>query len=102
MWTRPPAKEKEKKIMADKFIVLGKKKVKTSKGNDFYQYYFARPFTPYESNNSLECLGMAVETENSAIDFPVMPDDIVELSYSKGYQNQATLSDIKIVQKKIK
>ena len=87
--------------MADEFKVLGKKKAVTSKGSDFYTYYFERPFTPYECEKA-ECIGMAVEVENTFSDILVKPGDIVKLVYSKGYQDKATLTDCVMVKPSIK
>lgn len=88
--------------MAGNYIVIGKKHTKTAKGNDFYQYFFSRPFTVYESEHSVMCDGMAVETEGSFTDFPCKPDDVVELVYTKGFGDKAVLSDIKVVKPHIK
>lgn len=88
--------------MAEQFKVIGKKHTKTSKGNNFYQYYFSRPFSPYESEHSEMCIGMAVETEGSFTDFPCKPDDVVELVYTKGFGDKAVLADIKVVKPHIK
>ena len=88
--------------MADRLICVGKQCTKTKKGNNFYNYYFTRPFTLYESEHSDLCLGMALQTEGSFTDFAVKPDDVVELVYTKGYQDKAILSDIVVVNPKIK
>ena len=88
--------------MAEQYKVIGKKHTKTAKGNDFYQYFFSRPFTEYESKNSLMCVGMAVETESSFTDFACKPDDVVELAYIKGFGDKAVLADIKVVKPHIK
>ena len=84
------------------YIVVGKKHVVTGKGNDFFTYYFQRPFTLYESENSKSCAGMAVEVENSFTDFPCKPDDVVRLVYTKGFGDKAVLSDIQIVKPHVK
>ena len=87
--------------MADIYEVIGKQKVKTKAGKDFFNYFLARPFTDYESSNS-ECIGRAVDTEGTGLDFAVKPVDFVELSYTKGFQGKATLSGMTIVKHAIK
>lgn len=88
--------------MAEKFIVVGKQCTTTKKGNDFYTYFLKRPFNAYESEHSKMCIGMAVETVGSFTDFAVKPDDVVNLLYTKGYQDKAILSDIIVIDPKIK
>ena len=88
--------------MAGTYIVVGKKHTVTSKGNNFYAYYFKRGFNAYESENSKSCIGMVVEIENSFHDFDVKPDDVVELVYTKGYKDMAVLSDIRVIKPHIK
>lgn len=87
--------------MAEKYEVIGVQKVKTKAGKDFYNYFLARPFTDYESSNS-ECTGRAVDTEGSGLEFLVKPGDLVELSYTKGFQGRATLSGMTVVKPAIK
>lgn len=87
--------------MAGIYEVIGKQKVKTKAGKDFFNYFFARPFTDYENSNS-ECSGRAVEQEGSGLEFMVKPGDHVELSYTKGFQGLATLSGINIVKPAVK
>ena len=88
--------------MAERYEVIGKKEVRTKAGRAFYNYYLARPFTPYENDNAVLALGRAVEVEGSGQNFEVKPGDIVELSYSKGYQDKATLSGMTVVKPHIK
>ena len=83
------------------YKVLGKKKAVTSKGSNFFTYYFERPFTEYECEKS-ECMGNVVEVENTFADLEVKNGDLVELVYSKGYQDKATLSGVHIVKAAIK
>lgn len=87
--------------MAGNYEVIGKQKVKTKAGKDFFNYYLARPFNDYENENS-ECIGRAVETEGSSLEFMVKPGDLVKLSYSKGFQGKATLSGMEIVKSAVK
>ena len=88
--------------MADKLIVIGKRHTVTSKGNNFYQYFFKRPFNAYESEHSQSCIGMAVVTESTFTDFNVKPDDVVELVYTKGYGDKAVLANIVVVNPHVK
>ena len=87
--------------MAEIYEVVGKQKVKTKAGKDFFNYFLARPFSEYESSNS-ECWGRAVETEGTGLDFLVKPGDFVNLTYSKGFQGKATLSGMTVVKPAIK
>ena len=87
--------------MAEVYEVIGKQKVKTKAGKDFFNYFLARPFNDYENSNS-ECIGRAVEQEGSGLEFAVKPGDHVELSYSKGFQGKATLSGMNIVKPAVK
>lgn len=88
--------------MAAQYQLIGRKKVKTKAGRDFYEYYFSRPFSQYENDNAVECLGNAVETEGCSSDLPMKPGDIVELVFSKGYQGKAVLSGINMIKPHIK
>lgn len=82
--------------MADNYILVGRQKGTTKAGKVFYNYFFNRPFTNYESENG-ECLGMSVSTEFSYEDFPCLPGDTVALSYGRGFQDKAVLTDIRVV-----
>ena len=84
------------------YIVVGIKHTITAKGNDFYQYFFKRPFNAYESEHSESCAGMAVEIESSFTDFACKPDDVVQLVYTKGFGDKAVLSNIVVVKPHIK
>lgn len=87
--------------MAKNCTVVGVKKSVTGKGRDFYNYFFNVPFSDYESENA-DCLGMTVQSEGSYKDFSVKPGDVVQLSYEKGYQDKAVLSDIVVVKPFVK
>ena len=87
--------------MAEIYEVIGKQKVVTKAGRNFFNYYLARPFSEYENSNS-ECIGRAVETEGTGLDFMVKPGDHVELTYSKGFQGKAALSGMTVVKPAIK
>lgn len=88
--------------MAEQYELIGKRCVKTKAGRNFFNYFLARPFTQYETDNSEECLGRVVEVEGCGLEFPVIPGDIVELSYSKGFQGKATLSGMTVIKPKVK
>ena len=88
---------KGEKKMAVKYQVVGKRHTRTKKGNDYFLYYLTRPFDKYENENSINTLGGAVETVSCFDDFPCKPGDTVELVYSKGFQDKAILSDMRIV-----
>ena len=82
--------------MAELCELIGKKKVVTKAGRDYFTYYFARPFSDYELENG-DCLGRALEVEGCGKDFAVIPGDKCELHYVKGFQDKALLADIKVV-----
>ena len=88
--------------MAGNYEVIGKKQVKTKAGRDFYNYYLARPFSQYENDSAVLALGRAVEIEGSGQNFDVKPGDFVELRYSKGFQDKATLSEMIVVKPHMK
>lgn len=83
--------------MAVNYIVVGKKCTKTKKNNNFYTYYLIRPFDSYEKEHSVCTVGEAVEQISCFSDFPVQQGDAVELIYSRGFQDKAILSDMRIV-----
>lgn len=56
-----------------------------------------KDFTRYEQENS-ECEGQDVVREFTSMDFNVHPGDKVEFVYEPGYQDKATLVDIKILE----
>lgn len=88
--------------MAVQYELIGKRHTRTKKGNDFFTYYLKRPFSVYENENSISVLGGAVETAACFDDFPCKPGDLVELVYTKGFQDKAVLSDIRVVKPHIK
>ena len=83
------------------YELIGKKKVVTKAGKNYFNYFLARPFSDYENDNA-ECIGRATEIEGSPLDFNVKPGDLVELSYTKGFQDKATLSRMDVVKPHMK
>lgn len=83
-----------------KVIILGVKKGTTKGGNNFFQYYFKKPFTDYEVENS-ECLGMMTGAEFSYTDYNLKPGDECDFQYEPGYQNKATLSDVVVLKEAV-
>lgn len=79
-----------------KVTIIGTKVAKTKSGKMGYTYYFQKPFTAYESENS-ECLGFAVGHEFSYIDFDLRPGDVVNFIYEPGYEERATLVDVSLL-----
>lgn len=71
-------------------------KGKDNKPKVGYNYCGIKPFTRYEQENT-DCEGSDVIREFSSIDFNVRPGDMVEFVYEPGYQDKATLVDIKIL-----
>ena len=88
--------------MAEQYQLIGKRHTKTKKGNDFFTYYLTRPFSAYENKTSISAIGGAVETVACFDDFPCKPGDVVELAYTRGFQDKAVLSDIRVVKPHIK
>lgn len=79
--------------------IIGTRKGKTKDNSDAFMYYFSEPFTDYEASNG-ECLGSKCGSEYSRQDFGVKPGDVVDLIYSKGFQDKAVLSGMTIVKRK--
>lgn len=79
--------------------ILGIKIAKNrNTGRESYTYYFAQPFTQYEKDNA-EVWGTSCSSEFSYTRFDVKVGDVVELAYSKGYQDKALLTGMKVVAK---
>ena len=77
--------------------VLGIKKAKSTKtGKDCFTYFLKSEFSDYEQENC-ECEGSSSFNEFSYTDYGVHVGDFVELDYVKGFQDKATLSDMRIV-----
>lgn len=79
-----------------KVTIIGIKKAKTKNGREFCQYYYKKPFTDYELENS-DCLGMIVGNEFSYRDYNLKPGDVCDFQYEPGYEGKATLSDVFVV-----
>ncbi len=56
-----------------------------------------KDFTRYEQENA-DCEGQDVVREFTSMDFNVHPGDKVEFIYEPGYQDKATLVDVKILE----
>lgn len=79
------------------YQVVGiKKAVSTKTKKDCFTYHFAGDFTPYEIENC-ECDGKNTFTEFSYTDYGLHINDLVELGYTKGFQDKATLSEVVVV-----
>lgn len=61
-----------------------------------FSYCGLKEFTRYEMENA-QCEGQDVIREWSNIDFNVHPGDEVEFIYEPGFQDKATLVDIKVI-----
>lgn len=84
--------------MARKYEVIGKKAYTSSNsGKTGYTYYFASDFKQNEIDGG-DCEGRCTLSEFSYTNFNVIPGDIVELEYDKGYQDKAVLENIEVVQ----
>lgn len=79
-----------------KVTIIGIRKAKTKNGRDFCQYYFQKPFTDYEMENS-DCLGFLVGSEFSYRDYGLKPGDVCDFQYEPGYEGKATLTDVVVL-----
>lgn len=61
-----------------------------------FNYCGIKDYTRYEQENA-DCEGADVIKEFSNIDFDVRPGDTVEFIYEPGYQDKATLVDIRVL-----
>lgn len=61
-----------------------------------YNYCGLKEFTRYELENA-QCEGQDVIREWSSIDFNIHPGDEVEFIYEPGFQDKATLVDVKVI-----
>lgn len=59
-------------------------------------YSGVKAYTAYEQENA-ECEGEDTIREFSRVDFGVHPGDIVEFVYEPGFQDRATLVDIRVL-----
>lgn len=83
-----------------KVTIIGIKKAKTKNGREFSQYYFEKPFTDYEMENS-DCAGMTVGSEFSYKDFGLKPGDVCDFQYEPGFDNKATLTDVVVLKEAV-
>lgn len=60
--------------------------------------HFCENFNEYDMKNG--AMGLRCSSEFTRMDLPptLKPDDICRLSYSKGFQDKAVLSDIEIIE----
>ncbi len=61
-----------------------------------FNYCGLKDFTRYEQENA-DCEGHDVIREFSSTDFGIHPGDKVEFVYEPGYQDKATLVDVKVL-----
>ncbi len=79
------------------YQVVGIKGAVSTKSNrKCWTIHFAGDFTPYEMENC-ECDGKSTFNEFTYTDYDVHINDIVELDYTKGFQDKATLSGITVI-----
>ena len=78
-----------------KVTIVGVRKSE-SKGKDVFNYYGLKDFTDYEVQNS-DCVGQAVVSEFSYIDYGLCVGDVVEFLYEPGFQGRASLVDIRVL-----
>lgn len=78
--------------------IVGVRSFKNKKnGRIGYTYYFTEDFSDYEEQSSESCLGVSCGNEFSYQDFNVMPGDVVNFVYGKGFEGRAVLQDIQVV-----
>lgn len=61
-----------------------------------FNYFGVKEFTEYEKQNG-DCEGLCAVAEYSSTDYGVHVGDVVEFMYEPGFQNKATLTDIRII-----
>lgn len=83
-----------------KVIIIGVKKATTKNGRNFWEYYYQKPFSDYDINNS-DCIGNSVGTEFSYRDYNLKPGDECDFQYEPGYNDKATLTDVKVLKSAI-
>lgn len=81
-------------------VIVGVKKTEY-KGKDGqnkvgFNYCGMKDYTRYEQENSA-CEGQDVIKEFSSIDFSIHPGDTVEFVYEPGFQDRATLVDVRVL-----
>lgn len=80
-------------------VIVGVKKseyVKDGRTRQAVNYCGIKQFTRYEQDNA-DCEGEDVIREFSSTDFNIHPGDRVEFVYEPGYQDKATLVDVKVL-----
>lgn len=73
--------------------LVGVKVITTKAGTKGYEYHIADDFSPYDQQHA-DCYGNQVYSEYSSQAFKVNVGDEVELTYTKGFQGKAQLTDI--------
>ena len=81
------------------YQVIGLIVAETKKGNIGTTLYLAHEHDEYRQQNAKVCVGNACTSEYIRGDFSskVTVGDVVTLSYTKGFQDKAVLSDITVV-----
>lgn len=83
-----------------KVTILGVMKGTTKAGHSFFQYYYKKAFTDYESENN-ECSGMTCGNEFSYTDYNLKPGDECDFQYEPGFQGKATLSQVVVLKEAV-
>lgn len=81
--------------------IIGIKQTQNAKNADVtnYNYYYTKPYTQYEMDNSISIQGVACDSEFTMTDIGCEVGDEVELFYRKGYMDKAQLVGCNIVKK---
>lgn len=88
--------------MSDLKTVVGIRETKSkSSGKAWFNYFLMEDYNDYEKENSVQCSGVKVSVEETALRFDVQVGDKVKCYYDKGFQGKASLSEM-IVKEKAK
>lgn len=72
--------------------IIGIRKFRSKDGQrDYYNYFYTKPFTAYEQDNSDDVAGLSCGMEFSSTDLGCYLGDEVEFRYTKGFGDKARL-----------
>lgn len=77
--------------------IVGIKKGTTKSGKECYNYYGLKEFSDYDQANN-ECQGKEPVSAFSYTNYSVQVGDLVDLRYEPGFQGQASLEDIVMIE----
>lgn len=83
-----------------KATIIGIRRAENKDGNIATSLFVSLPFEDWESaGDTTICLGRKVSSEYLRKDINAAPGDIVELSYKKGFKDQAVLDEVTVVER---